>query len=737
MKYATFGAFILGLIISEMASSAALEEVIVTAQKRDQNIQDVSIAVSAFDGESLSRMGITNTTEVFAVVPNATIQIDTNAPTISVRGIHLNDFGDGNESPVSLYIDRVYQSTLATMNTGMFDVERVEVLRGPQGTLFGRNSTGGLLHLISHKPTEEFEATGSLQYGSYNERILEGTISGPWSDNVRGRLAGIYQKNDGWQENIVSGQDDYGSTDFLALRGMLDVDFSDNLNALFKVHYSDADNNHPQLNTLGGLDPDNPFIPLDIPGVGVIPGVFVPNKCPDELVLNGECVNGFTGDVQGDIGNEFFESDLQRTIPYIAEASGASVIFNLEVGEAMELVSITAYEYYDRFVEFDIDGSIAPVLQTIWTVETDQWTQEIHLSGSNAKMGWIVGGFYLADQKDLTFLSPQLTEITMTTLGHSAISDLETKSWAVFAQTDYAITDQVTLVGGLRYTDETRDLIITDSLTAPNFTDFESIDSSRVTWKAGVEWRPTDDLMLYLNATTGFKSGTFNTTLVVSGRAAPVAEETITTYEAGLKGDFLDGALRTNGAVFYSDYRDIQSVNSDIIGGGPINLLLNVPSADIYGLEMEAIITPVDYFQLLLNVGVLDTEINAPGLVIGNASVDGAELPVAAKVNLNVIAIVDFPIAESKGNLSFQASYAWQDDVNYSFTGIGTTIQKSFGLLNLNLRWNSPDARYFVETFVNNATDEEYVAGGFDITLNLDRVVGVPRWAGIKVGFAF
>ena len=736
MNKSIIGSFFFSLVISNIANAALLEEVVVTAQKREQSLQDVSVSVTAFDGESLNRLGITNTSEVFAAVPNAIIHLETNAPTINIRGVRLNDYGDGNESPISLYVDEIYHSTLGAMDSGLFDVERVEVLRGPQGTLFGRNSTGGLIHVVSRKPTEEFEASGSAQYGSYDERILEGAVSGPLSDKIRGRIAAKYQEDDGWQENLATGRDDFGSTDSLAFRGMLDVDFTGNLNALFSVHHSDLERNVAQPNSFGGLEPTAPFIPLVIPGIGTIPGVFIPNKCPTANALAGQCLNGWSFALEGDTKSDVFRSNLEE-MPYDSKSTGGSVKLIWNLGNAMELVSITGYEYYDRSVEWDLDGSTAQALRVIYASETDQWTQEIHLSGATDKLNWIIGGFYLTDQKDNLFTIPELIAQDMTTLGRNSIADLDTESWAVFGQADFSLTEQITLVGGLRYTDETKKLNITDSLTAPNFTDNEKLSAGNVTWKAGIEWRPTEEHMLYFNATRGFKSGTFNTTLVVQGTSAPVAEETVTTYEAGFKGDFLDGVLRTSGAIFYSDYENVQSVNDFIQNNLPVNLLINVPSADIYGAELEATITPSDYFQLIFSIGLLDTEINAPGLSFMGVTVDGNNLPASPDVNFNIMGIIDLPIPEHMGAVSLQTRYAWQDDIVYSFIGTETTAQEAYGLLDFNLRWDVPGDQYYVEAFVKNATDKEYATGAFDLTLNINRTVNTPRWAGIKAGFNF
>jgi len=222
---------------------SVIEEVVVTAQKRQQNLQDVSVAVSAFSGDAIERMGFEEGLDITEQVPNMSffaIFGEASSPSVSLRGISLVNFSDSWESPVSIYVDDVYRGNPAGSAIQLFDLERVEVLRGPQGTLYGRNTTGGLVHYVSADPTHELDASVSASLGSYSEQIIEGMISGPIVEGVRGRLAFKSTTADGWQENVLTGEE-LNDTDNLGLRGKLAFDVGDTGELLLNVHSSEAD----------------------------------------------------------------------------------------------------------------------------------------------------------------------------------------------------------------------------------------------------------------------------------------------------------------------------------------------------------------------------------------------------------------------------------------------------------------------------------------------------------------
>ena len=266
MAYGTFS--------KNIYAQSILEEVVVTAQKREQSLQDVSLSVTAFSGEMIEDLGFQEATSIVAQSPNVLFRTTGPLPTFTIRGVTLIDVGDGNEPPVGFYIDEVYRGTAAGQGNQLYDLERVEVLRGPQGTLFGRNTTGGLIHFITRKPTEEFEANFNFQYGSFDQRIVDGAISGAFSDKVRARVSFKYNEDDGWQDNVSNGAD-FAVTDTIAGRAQLEVDVTGDLTALFSVSASEQNNSHAGYAYAGLFDPTT----------------F--GTCTLNAVNSGQCINAF------------------------------------------------------------------------------------------------------------------------------------------------------------------------------------------------------------------------------------------------------------------------------------------------------------------------------------------------------------------------------------------------------------------------------------------------------------
>jgi iron complex outermembrane receptor protein len=245
------------LPLQAWAQQAVIEEIVVTAQKRTEKLQDVGISMSAFSSEDVKAFGFDDGLQVSEQVPNFNFDAafgPSGPPQLSIRGISILDFSDSNESSVAMYFDEIYKGTVAGQNAQLFDIERIEVLRGPQGTLYGRNTPGGVVHFISKQPTEDFEAGASFQYGSFDQKIIEGFISGPLSDNFRARVAFKYNEDDGYQDNVFTGTD-FAQTDIMAVRGIVEWDISDALTMTGKVYYSDSDSEYPGHGFFGTLDP--------------------------------------------------------------------------------------------------------------------------------------------------------------------------------------------------------------------------------------------------------------------------------------------------------------------------------------------------------------------------------------------------------------------------------------------------------------------------------------------------
>ena len=709
-----------GLLAAAAASQAqTLEEIIVTAQKRAQSLQRVPISITAFTGDDLERLGFITPFELFKQTPNVTLVGDTVFPQVNIRGVQAYDFGAGNEPPVGFYFDEVYLGTSSSQQGQLFDIERAEVLRGPQGTLFGRNTTGGLVHYISRKPTEEFEAHGSFQYGSYDQTIVEGAVSGPLGDRVRGRLAFKYNNDDGWQVNKITGTD-FMVTDVFAGRGLLEIDFSEEATLLLNVHGHTQDNRSDGFAVLGTLDP----------ATGM--------RCPPGRILAGDCVT-LSGFRHGNPEPTDVFSNLDQ-LEHSIDSFGVSGTLRWNINR-MELVAISAYEWSDKVYEEDADGP-DPLLDAFFTVEAEQFTQELRLSGETGRLQWLVGGFYYNDDKeDLGITIPPLIALLGFTLGLQNEATLDTESWAAFVHGEYTLNDRFSLVAGLRFTSESKDLVITDSFEAPSFIDMEEADSDKVTWEAGLNWQVNDETLAYASVKSGFKSSAFNTILVTPGQAAPVGEEENVNYEVGVKTDALmGGRLRFNAAAFYNDYSDFQVVtHQEVVGGIPAVVFLNGGDLELYGADFELELATTENLALRLGIGLLEGEIDAPPTVaVRGVPLDGKEPPHAPSVSLNALARYSVPLAEH-GALMLQTSVTWEDDVFFEANNDPTLTEDDNLIWDARVRWTSPTERYFLEGFVDNILDEELVYAGFDVSSSgfIARIWQPPRRAGVRAGFEF
>ena len=715
--------------ITQAQQGGILEEIVVTAQKRSENIQDVSISITAVSGDDIRRFGFEDAVQVAEQIPNFNVDGafgPGGPPQLSIRGVTVLDFSDSNESSVSMYFDEIYKGTTAGQTTQLFDMERVEVLRGPQGTLYGRNTTGGVVHFISNQPTEEFDAGMSFQYGSFNQKIVEGHVSGALSDSFRARVAVKYNEDDGYQENVATGTD-FAETKIFAIRGLIDWDVSENLMISGKVHYSDSNSTHPAYGFFGTLDP------------------VTGERCSLERIENSECVNS-AGLRDPDPDPEHVYSEFD-SLPNEVETVGGSIKINWSA-ENLNFVSITGYETVDKALREDCDGGslASPNCFGDWTGETDyQITQEVRFSGQYKSAEWILGGFYYADEKFVTVVVPPFG-------GFGSYATTEATSWALFAQADVKISDNLTLITGVRYTEEDRDLIelagvtggeggtkLGDAFLGPLS---DTINTEKTTGKIGLEWQQSENMMMYASISTGFKSSVFNTTLLGSpDQRGPVGEESITSYEIGAKTTWWQGRARLNVSAFYYDYQDFQASAVSLINGLPVSRFINAGDVTMYGAEFEMELVPTENLELRLGIGLLDTEFEAtPDVVINATPIDGKDTPVSPPVSLNGLARYTHAM-DSMGTATLQADFSWKDDLFFGPDNDPFESQDAYALVNLRASWLSQDGRYEVSAFAKNVFDKEYNLFGFISSsaafTGAYKVWGTPRWVGARIGVNF
>jgi iron complex outermembrane receptor protein len=711
-----------------------LADITVTAQKREQSAQDAPLAVTVLTGDALVQLGVESGNDVAQYTPGlhiAPVQGAGNVPNISIRGVGLNDFRDFNESPSAVYVDEVYKGALAGLDFALYDLDRVEVLKGPQGTLFGRNATGGLINYLTARPTDAFEGYARLSGGSFGDIKAEFAVGGPISDAVSGRLSAIYHKNDGVRHNVNPAGKDGDQIDLVAGRGQLDFKLSDAGSLLLSLEAGRNDN-------AGG----NPYryAPVVFSGGAPVVPTEIDQANRDIVVgtsdLNDINVNG------GLKTNTDFKSGTAR----LAWDFGG-----------VDLVSITNYQDFNKHQIQDCDstpftfgGVPGGLCFTDYTTKVKQFSQELRLQGEVDKLLWNVGLYYfdlknkgtqsLAGPIVPCLFDPEACSIPVDST--TTTFDTTTTSWAAFGQLEYRVTDNVALIGGLRYSDNQTDMTQVFLLTVPEdalgFTGGvlypkETQKKKNTSYTAKITWDVGDATMIYAGIANSFKGGTFNSGFgPVDPSVYSVKPEDLTSFEIGFKSESSDRRNRLSGSVFYYDYKDMQAFQ--FVG---LNQLLFNADATVKGAELEWTGLPIDALEISAGLGYLDT--NVKDVADSSGLVKDREMVLAPKFSMNAMARYTW-------GLSGGSALAAQVDGNYStsvfFDNINApgTKQGSVALFNARLSWNSSDDRYEVAAYVKNLTDEVPLNYAFDLAGQLGYVqqsYHPPQTYGISVGMKF
>jgi len=707
------------------SQSIFIDEIVVSAQKRDQSLQEVSVAVSAFSGTAIEKMGFQEGLDIIHQVPNMSyfaIFGEASSPSVSLRGISLVNFSDSWESPVSMYVDDVYRGNPAGSAIQLFDLERIEVLRGPQGTLYGRNTTGGLVHYISRNPTEELEAHASVQVGSFSQIIGEGAISGPLTDHIRARVAFKYNNNKGWQTNAVDGKK-LNNTNSFGYRAKVEMDLSEQGSLLLDVHGSRARQQTVGFAHLGYREPGNTSV-----------------VCSIAKINNGDCISAQLSAYGAGTGRQ--EAGGFWDPRHVASSASKGLTTNIDTFGAsakllwsfdnVELTSISAYEKLTKFLQDDGDGTSVIWFDEQYHTNAKQLSQEIRLSGQTDSLNWVTGFYYYDDNRKLLTEAPT----TADGLWHSEDVTLNTKSWAAFGQLEYGVTDQVKLIGGLRYTKEKRDFTqdSTVSFYSPIVTGVKrNLSSHAVTGRVGIDWTPQDGTLAYVSLSNGFKSGGFSGSYNASLAATkPVGSEKIYSAEIGLKHSFADGKGHINLAGFYYKLKDFQTQVFITVADG--SRITNAGDVKGYGLEAELAYQVTDHFEITAGTGLLSTKFssNKTFKVAGvQYSLDGNELPSAPSFTYNVVGRYYIDLGDSE--ITLQADYSWQASHYLQIENDPFSLHPSYGLANAKVSWSTSDGNHTIDVFVKNLTNKHYFT--YQNTLGPDwgyAVWGKPRTFGAR-----
>lgn len=572
-----------------------IEKVTVTARRTKENQQKVPASVSSFSEKSLDRIGATDVTGLQGAIPNANIaqgRGSSNATNIYIRGVGQPDALQTFDPAVGVYVDDVYLSRIRGTQFELMDIERLEVLRGPQGTLYGKNTIGGALKVITRRPTDESKGAASFTVGSYGELVGNGTISGGLTDTLAASASLLIGSRDGYVENPVTDAE-YNDRGVGAGRVKLAWDPSEDFQLDVSFDYAEEDaalNVGQATNTLTTI-------------LGV-PLLVVPATPPE---FN-------------------FETRTTPGLPNSTEMThwGGSASATWDLDDAWTLRSITAYRELQNRDYVDIDATQLELGDVLVDVDQNQTSQELQLlyAGTNWKL---VSGLYYLRENIVSHQEAYADDYLGGFLGGNTFlrtvdDDLQTTSWAAFANAVFALTDTVNLSTGIRYTEEEKEYFRTTSTFSNSALFNGTFAFSRTeSWEnvspmVSLDWQANDNTLLYARYATGFKSGGFNGRANAAGEDQPYDPETLDSYEVGVKSDWADGTVRTNITAFYNDYTDFQARVSRSVTSPtqPIPAIdfavLNAGGLEIYGAELEFLAYPVPELRLDASIGYLHAE---------------------------------------------------------------------------------------------------------------------------------
>lgn len=589
---------VLAIVSAPPVWSQGIEEVVVTATRRAESIQSIPVAVSAFTDEDLSRLGITETLDIAKVVPNFVAHNNTGLGTAnlySLRGLNNTESIATFDPPVGTYVDDFFIQRQNSNNYAMFDVDRVEVLRGPQGTLFGRNTTGGAVRVILKEPAEEFGGFAEIGGGRFDQISARGSVDIPATENFRLKISGYYIDDDGFVDNVTTGEDGLNFEENFGIRGAILWEPTDK--ASWNASLAYIENEH--ANMFNYEDGGDRFTRTG-------------------LVTNGAPYAGLvTGNKQNfGLGNE------TRSLHFTSDIEWETAIGTVNI--------LTSYLTLEQ--DFLLDFFEGPFSTGGFTIanegEHDQFSQEARLTGSfGDKLDYIAGVFYFNEDNKTDFA--QIFNLGAIGLflptgfplfQYDRTMDNGVDSWAVYAQFDVHVTEQLTLTAGIRYTDEEKDFGVTDNGNPRAGNVFGSRDmealgipleqsESMVTPRFALEYEATDNFMIYGSATRGFKSGGWNARGTAPGTLIPFSSEKIWNYEGGIRSEWFGNRLRVNLTGFYADITDFQLPSAySSPDGGIVFITQNFADMEIYGFEAELLANPVDNLTLFANIGIMESE---------------------------------------------------------------------------------------------------------------------------------
>lgn len=685
------------------ALESNIEIIEVYAQKRAQNINDVAIAITSIDGENVDTYHLKDTTQLGALVPN--LKITSNAgegtpPAFNIRGVGMIDYNTSTISPIAVYSDGVVGGSANNLSVNLFDVDHVEVLRGPQGTLFGRNTTGGAILLMSNQPTQEFGGYINANVAQQNTTSIMGAVNVPISDSTAIRFALNHEDYQFSTQNLMAAQSD-GGLEQTNLRLIIKTELED-FTLTTKLHHEDWDGTSKPIGSLGVLKTDGS-------------GLCSPAQAGTKL-----CEDAFGSQNGGDDYWDVRADNGDRT--HKTDSWGADFTLEWRLSDDMTLTSISGYKDLERYHGWDSDGPMNLIEGTMDT-ENSIFSQEVNLAIQNGDTYWMSGVFYVNEETD------QNNDIDLFRDFRGVLpagpaqffydNTLENRSLALYSQVDYPLTNNLMLTGGIRYTDETTDYqtiadLDIDGAYIPNLWNIVGkVEDDEYSGKLALTQKLDNFTSIYYSYARGYKSGGYNAGYSTSEEQALDSEytpEKLNAYEIGSKLQFWQQQASLHVAAFYYDYESQQVFVNMTSGIAPYHVLKNAGDSTIYGLETEFVYTPTSNMQMNLNVGYLP-KANMGSYQDGDIIVNDNRLPFSSKWNVSGYFLYEAVIMG--GVLTSLLNFDYQSDFYFDQNENPYTEQTGFVIFNGNITFQANDNVAF-SLWGKNLTNTEHSELRFD-----------------------
>ncbi len=743
---------------ADTSSSGQLQEIVVTANRRAQNLQEVPVAVTAISEAQLKQDGITSTTAIANFTPGLQV-VSPNTGTdnfYSIRGATQNDFAEHEESPVAVYMDGVYLSQAAGTSALLFDTANVQVLRGPQGTLFGRNATAGLVQYTSNAPTFDRDGYAEVSYGNYNDIRLEAAGSDAITDNLAIRLSVATEHMDGYLNNVLAVDGQPGNLNTKSGRLQALWKPIEGMEATTNIHATDTQNRAGFYQGIPTFqDPNNHYLATVLPQ-----NWNWWNNCPGCDAAGQKRPAGY----------DYYEGAASIPGHNLESTLGATETIKYKFGPGLTVTSITDFTKYNKDYTEDSSSEAIPEA-TFWTqVNTSQFSQELHVDNyaDADRFRWVTGAYYLnmtgryiEGNGTSPILINNTTNTTQNAFGYTPISytgqvpgtenryKIDTSSWSVFAQSEYDILEDLTGTLGGRWSQENKSFDFA-STTLTGYTQHSAPDTtvpvfvvntgtvgdlariSKGDWsgKAALKYKITDDISPYVSWSKGIKAGGFNSPLpyFTNTNAYKFNEEKLYDTELGVKTEWFDHHLRVNADVFYYDYAGYQAFNT--LG---VTTFVTNNSAKMTGGELEFTASPLKGLTMRGGLAVLNSQINDLALPDGTyATRKTAQAP-----RYNVTGSADYAYITEYGTWTLGSDFSWRSSFYFEFDNDPASQQSAYYLQNAHLSWNDVDGNWEAHLFVDNMWNKHYLTNDIPVGISgwTQGVFGMPQTFGMRLSY--